>query len=80
MFLDSRHVLTCSDSVDCEASLCRGTDILLADAASLLVKTIASPFSHPYHIDHLQHHSIGRTLVLLYTIKIVTVVGNRSEG
>ena len=80
MFLDSQHVLTCSDSVDCKASLCRGTDILLAVAASLLVNTIASSFSPPYHIHHLLHHSIGRTLVLLYTIKIVTVVGNRSEG
>ena len=29
MFLDSQHVLTCSDSDDREASLCKGTDILL---------------------------------------------------
>ena len=42
MFLVSAY----PDGNDCATSLHQETDILLADIASLLVKTIASPFSH----------------------------------
>ena len=76
MFLESAY----PDDNDCETSLHQETDILLADMASLLVEDNCFTIFSSNNIDQLQHHSIDGTLVLLYTIRLIAVVGNRSEG
>ena len=68
MFFESRHVLTCSDSDDCEASSCQGTDILLADAASLLVVNICfTIFSFlPHRTAATSQHRLNFSASLYY--------------
>ena len=67
MFLESAY----PDGNNCATSLHQETDILLAEMASLLVEDNCFTIFSSYNIDQLQ---------LLYTIKIIAVVGNRSEG
>ena len=73
MFLESTY----PDGNNCETFLHQETDILLADMASLLVEGKCFTIFSSYHIDHLQHHSIDRTSVGCYAIKIIAVVGSR---